>query len=794
MWHFVQNIPIRFRIGMTVLLPLTIVIGLCVYQVAAKQRELREIHRLATLADLTPPISGLIHELQKERGMSSGYTGSKGTKFVDALPAQQKESDAALTAAQAALATIAADPQASGVTKDIEKALQELKRLPDIRARISRLELPVKDLAKYYTATIAELLGIIDNLGVTSVDARVSRAIVAYMALLRAKEAAGLERAMGSAGFAAGAFEHGVYVRFLAMVERQETYLELFRRFATEADRQFLASTVSGPAIDDVERMQRIAVDSIRTGSTEGIQPDNWFDRITTKIDLLRKVEEHQAETLRALTQTLSDDASAHYNAFLIGCILVVIITAAFAIMMARTVTVPMGVIIALMQRLTAGDTNVEVKGTERKDEIGAIARTLKIFRDNALAKERLEGEQRAAEARNLAERKAAIMDMANRIESETRESVQYVQDEAVQMAEISAEMSRLTEVTGSNSTSVASAATQMLHIAEGVAAAAEELAASSNDIRRLANSAGEISQAAATETENATNTISTLVQATDNIGGVLQLIREIAEKTHLLALNATIEAARAGEAGRGFAVVAAEVKTLADQTAKATEEIGEHIVGMRTTSSQSSVAINEVSRVIQQVAQIAAEVVSAVEQQRQATEEISDNMQQNAQSSREVTCRITDVSDAAKASNELAERVQVASRTLQTSVSGLRTTINQIVRSSSEADRRSEGRHPLGQAATVVASGSRHEGKIDNISHGGACVIVDGSFAAGDPIELRIANADHPITARVVDYQLEEHRLHVKFDEPYEAFSKDFSVQADSRSDEQSNVLAAAA
>jgi Methyl-accepting chemotaxis protein len=765
--RFVSSIPVRFRIGLAVLLPLLVLIALCLYQVDVRLREVRAVDRLSELVELAPSVSGLIHELQKERGMSAGFTGSKGAKFADSLPVQRRQTDEALTAAEAALAEATAEGDQSGLAEVAAKAKTALAGLADVRARVSRLELSVKELAGYYTATIADLLAIVEQLGVSSVDARLTRAIVAYMALLRSKEAAGLERAMGSAGFGAGAFEHGVYLRFLTMIARQETYLDTFKRYASEADRQFLASTVTGPAVDEVERMQRIGVDSVRTGSTEGIQAEDWFRNITAKIDLLRNVEEHQTARLRGLAGEIRADVNAQYRALLTGSIVVAVLTIAFAVAMARSVTRPMAGIVGAMRRLTDGDTTAEVTGVERRDEIGAIARALQIFRDGALEKQRLEAERHAAEARGLAERKAAVMGMANRIESETKEAVQHVQDEANGMAGVSQELSRLTEATGSNAAGVAAAAEEMLRIAETVAAAAEELAASSDDIRGRANSVGEISDSAANEARRATGTIDSLLEAAASIGGVLNLIKEIAEKTHLLALNATIEAARAGDAGRGFAVVAAEVKMLANQTAKATDQISEQVAGIHAVSAQSSAAINEVARVIQQVEQIAAEVVAAVEQQREATQEISGNMHQNAQSSREVTERIADVSSAARASNELAERVRSASQNLQESVDQLQSKINQIVRSTDDANRRTLQRKAMDGEANVVCRGESRSARIKDISVGGACVIVDGTFAPGEIVALRIVGENQAIGARVVEYRTNARSLHLRFDDP---------------------------
>ena len=761
-----HNIPIRFRIGTAVLLPLLVVVCLASYQVVDKHRELRQMNELCALIDLAPAISGLIHELQKERGLSSGFIASKGSKFAEALPRQRRDGDAALIEAKSSITATTARLSQTGLSPLIVDAESALGRLTAIREGISRLDIPLKDVADYYTNTISYLFNIIERLGVISDDAQVSRAVVAYMALLRAKEATGLQRAMGAAGFGAGAFEQPIYVRFLTVIARQQTYFDQFDQFASDEAKRFRIATLTGPAVDDVARMQQLAIDSPRTGTTGGVQADDWFNKITAKIDLLRKIEEHQTADLRELTQSLRGSTSVQYTSYLIAAIVVTLVTIGFAVAMAHSVTAPLKAIVGIIRRITEGDAEVQVNGVERADEFGAIARALKVFRDHKVENERLEEARQAAEARNLAERRAAVMDMANRIETETQDSVQQLQDEATQMAGVSEDMSRLTEVTGQNAQGVAAASEQMMRIAETVAAAAEELAASSDDIRRQASSVGDMSRSAAREAERATETMTSLLQAANNVGGVLDLIKEIAEKTHLLALNATIEAARAGEAGRGFAVVASEVKLLADQTAKATDQINEQIQGMRSVTADSSTAINEVSRVIQSVAQIAGDVISAVEQQRMATQEISGNMQQNAQSSREVTERIADVSEAARGSSELAHRVLDASQALHTSVGNLRGTISRIVRSTTDANRREFERRGVDISVTIDVRGRSYDGTLKNLSKGGANVIVSGDFASGEEVKVHLVGDAGQISATVVGYRADAQSLHLKFQE----------------------------
>jgi len=758
-----RNVPIGIRIAAAVLLPLLVVLGLAGWQVLDKLQQVERMEEVGALVDLAPEISGLVHEMQKERGMSSGFVASKGVKFADTLSPQRQRTDAALQTLTASLQGDAVESSA-GLPPLITDAQASLQRLAATREKVSALQLAVTETTAYYTETIAALLRIVEHLGVVSTDVRAASAIAAYTTLLKAKERTGLQRALGSAGFAAGTFSPDLYVRFVQLIARQETFIEVYRAFATEEHRRLYADTIKGPAVDEVERLQKIAIDSVRTGSTDGVQADDWFRAITGKIDLLKQVEDRLAEDLRSMATSLRDEAERAFVAVLAASIAIVCVTLIVVWLMARSVTRPMRAIVDVTRRLAAGDTTIEVAGRERRDEIGAIANALQIFKDAAVEKARMQAREIEAEGRNLAERKASIMKMADAIESKTHDAVDHVRREATTMVDVSGEMSKLTDETCANGDSVAAAAEQMLRIAETVAAAAEELDASTGTIRQQVDAAGEITRSAADQAQSADRTIEQLVQAADKVGSVVDLINHIAGQTKLLALNATIEAARAGDAGKGFAVVASEVKSLANQTEKATLEIGDQVAQMRTVTHSSAEAIRGVSEIIQRVAVIAADVVGSVEEQRGAIREINESMHQNAQGSREVTERIAEVSHAARTSQSLAQQVRTTASGLSESVDSLLATMRRIVRTSTtEADRRRGERRPVDKAATVVARGRRLAARMIDVSVGGAAVRVEGSFSPGETVQLEIAG-QAAIEARVVGWRPQQESLHLKF------------------------------
>ena len=494
------------------------------------------------------------------------------------------------------------------------------------------------------------------------------------------------------------------------------------------------------------------------------------------------------AEEVRMLT-ALKDDARAHATraraeasraqqrfqqvlAVVASAILAGMCLAAFAI--ARVIARPLLAAEGAMRRLSAGDTTVEIAGLGRRDEIGAMATALQVFKDNAIAKAALEAEHHAAEERNLRQRRRAVQEMADNIENQTYDAVAHVSERSTEMAGISEEMSRLTAETGDNSTSVAAAAEEMLRITETVAAAAEELAASMDEVRRQVTETTEMTRAAVAEANQADHTIVGLIGAAEKVGSIIELIKDIAGKTNLLALNATIEAARAGDAGRGFAVVAGEVKSLASQTASASDDITAQIAEMRTITRSSADAIQGVGTVIRRIEAIACAVNQGIDQQRNATREISSNIQENARGAREVTMRITDVSKAARTTHTLAETVRASSVELSGSVRDLKSALTRIVRTStSEVDRRKHPRRPDDSPMTMITlGGARYSGRLKDISAGGAAALVEASAKtgakAGDRIRFRVASAANDVAAHVIAYDAESGLLRVAFDEIY--------------------------
>ncbi len=328
----------------------------------------------------------------------------------------------------------------------------------------------------------------------------------------------------------------------------------------------------------------------------------------------------------------------------LIAAGLVLLLTLVVSIIVARRITGPLRQMTTTMNALARDRLDGNVSGLERHDEIGEMAKAVEVFKGNVVARRALEVEGREAEARAIVRRKADMIKIADDFENAVGEIVETVSSASTKLEASAGTLSKTAEHAQELTTMVAAASEEASTNVQSVASATEEMASSVNEISRQVQESARMAGEAVDQARTTNDRIGELSKAAARIGDVVELINTIAGQTNLLALNATIEAARAGEAGRGFAVVASEVKALAEQTAKATGEIGQQVSGIQAATQDSVGAIREISGTIEKLSEISSAIAAAVEQQGAATQEISRNVQQAAHGTQQVSSHITDV------------------------------------------------------------------------------------------------------------------------------------------------------
>jgi methyl-accepting chemotaxis protein len=658
-----KNIGIIHRIALAALLPLATLAALAIYEISVKWTIRSEMAAMQPAVEGVGKLSRFVHELQRERGLSLTFLASKGAQMRTELADQRRRTDGERSAALEVLADLGRD--AKGPLASASQAAKDgLGSFDHLREEIDRQGIAPAAAVGQLTDVVGRLIAVITGISKLATDDDISRSIAAYANLVEAKERAGLERATVAGGIAAGRFAQQAYVRAIGLAAAQDSFFASFRAVAVPQARDLFDATLSGPAIDKFAGMRGIVEQGGLAGDFKGLDSKTWFDAATVRIDLLKQIEDGLVAQLAGLMAEKKADATLSLG-FVIGLTLLALVASSIAVAaMARGITAPIGALAETMTRLADGKLDAEVDAAGRGDEIGAMARAVQFFKENLIRTAELAARERDATARQAA-RAARVSELTDRFNDDIAGVIESVVSASSQLESTASRMNTSAGRTSADAAGVAGVTEVASTNMQTVAAATEELSNSVAEIGRRVTQSAEIAQKAAAEGRRTNETVQGLCTAAESVGDVLKLINEIARQTNLLALNAAIEAARAGKAGQGFAVVANEVKSLAEQTAKATDNIRDQIVAIQTTSGGAVAAIHEITATIDEINEIASSIAAAVVEQDAATREIARNVQEAARGTGEISQNILGVKAASQESSLAAGQVLDASEEL---------------------------------------------------------------------------------------------------------------------------------
>jgi len=609
-----QDIRFNAKVALLSLVPLTGLLGISSVVMLKQVEDMQSAETVISMTQLSVSISDLVHELQKERGLSVGHLGSAGQKFKLDLDQQRQASDQKLKHLRQVLRQfdVAKIPALSNALSDAEG---RLARLEDTRSAVSRLGISGEAAIGYFSDLNASYLATIALLPQFTTQIEINRKLDAYANFLKGKEQAGVERAVLANTFAKDAFGPGMYERLITLIAFQNTYLDLFETIAPEAYRQFLKQTLSGKFIDETAIMRRKALDKADKGGF-GVDPTHWFAMQTGKINLLKDVENYIAKDAISTSNHIKQTASERLwlNGGLIGLA---------------------GGLSLLLFWILRRDIANQLGG--EPEIVSALA--AKIADGHLDRRHRVEDDRALGIV-------AAMLTMQKRL----ADVIGTISQCSHQITQAAAEVSNAAQ-------SLSQSSCEQAASIEETSAALEQLTGSVDHNHENAQLTEAIAQKAALSATSSRDAVHETVNAMTKIAEKIALIEEIAYQTNLLSLNASIVAAKAGQHGAGFSVVATEVRKLAIHSQDTANEITELANSGVGIAKKADEVLNEMLPEIQKTATLVQEIASASDEQATGVKQISQAIiqldsaiQLNAAASEQLAATAEELNDQSRA------------------------------------------------------------------------------------------------------------------------------------------------
>ena len=646
-----NNMGFRRKFFIMMILP---VIGLLYYAVGdimRQQKELRETRELSELIYVIKGLSSIVHETQKERGMTSGFIGSSGSLYADELIEQRKKSDEEFQKLENIKTKMDLGRYGYGIKEKYEKVFTDVSKISDIRKQVDDKNITAPEAIKFYNQMNDNLLRLIEPIAMVSVDGDTRNSIKAYLLFLLTKERVGIERASLNNAFTANQFNPGVFATFTSVVAEQKLLMREFENFASKEQNEYVKNKLKGFSIDEVDRIRTVALEKYVEGNFE-IDPQYWFKTITEKIDIMKETENYLIDELIKNIGNKRKKAVSEFVMTLLFSLGLISIAAALGIIISVDISKKIDKVSHTSMELSEGNLTIVLENKGR-DEISIMSKNLNQFIEklksmitgikNEAVNINGNSEEISQQMQIITESSMIQLDMKNELQSG--------------MEQVKEKMHAILDNVRNQSAATQEMASSIVEISQTIT----QVAQNAENTMSLSNNAYQSAEDGYELVEKTMEGINSLEKNAKKIDEKLKNLHQISEQTNLLALNAAIEAARAGEAGKGFAVVAEEVRKLADSSKEFTEsiyvlneEMKKNVLNSTSLSEKTKQKIREIKERVEISNQEIMNVSKAVEEQSTAMNEIEAGTQDMATASAEIEERVLEQSEIINRTEEI--------------------------------------------------------------------------------------------------------------------------------------------